>query len=387
MPVVVSRARLFDVCLPLVEPFALSGGTMRERRSLIVELSDSAGHIGYGESAPFEAPFYSAETRASARACLIDWLLPRVLGRPIAGPAELTEVLSDGIRGNRMARAGVETAWWDLWAAREGVALAELVTRRLAELGVSGPWGERRARIACGVALGIPEGGDLDRLVAQVRTACARGYHRVKLKVRPGWDVEPIRAAREAIAAGGWSVPLTADANGAYHPERHAGDLERLDGLGLLYLEQPFPEDALADLAVLGRRLGTPVCLDESLTSDDVARQVLALAGPRLWNLKIQRVGGLEEACRIYARAAGVGAELWAGTMPETGLGAQAMLALAGHGGFVYPSDLEPSDRWFAPGTDLVALTMASDGTMAVPTARPALVVADRATLCWQAER
>jgi O-succinylbenzoate synthase len=351
---------------------------MRERRSLVVELEDLDGARGYGESAPFEAPFYSSETTSSARACLVEWLLPRLVGRDVSDTQELAELLRDGIRGNEMAKAGVDTAWWDLAAARQGVPLATLVTRRLDALGVAPGLVERRDRIECGVALGIPEHGDLRALRHEVEAALLRGYRRIKLKVRPGWDVAAVRATREVMGGAYPEVPLTVDANGAYDLGTHQGALRGLDALGLLYIEQPLPGNMLWDLAELGRRIATPVCLDETLTSAAVGRQVLALDGPTVWNLKIQRVGGLEEACRIYALACEAGVRLWAGTMPETGLGAQAMLALACHAGFTYPSDLEPSDRWYPPGTDLVALEMDADGTMPVPSERPSLELAAR---------
>ena len=155
---VIRRARVYEVALPLRVPFAISGGVMTVRRSLIVELEDRSGTRGYGESAPFELPFYSAETISSARACLRDVLLPRVVGRVVGRPEDVLELLAEGVRGNRMARAGVETAWWDLVSRREGVALVDLVTQRLSELGVAGE-GIRRAReIPCGVAIGIPAG-------------------------------------------------------------------------------------------------------------------------------------------------------------------------------------------------------------------------------------
>ncbi len=366
----ISRARLYEVALPLREPFTISGGTLRVRRSLLVELEDADGARGYGESAPFEAPFYSSETTASARACLSEWLLPRVVAHPVSDSEALDRLLKDGIRGNQMARAGVETAWWDLVAARTGVSLVELVTQRLAALEVKAEWLERTDAIECGIAIGIPDTGDLDTLRRDVKRALDRGYRRVKLKVRPGWDIAPARAALEIIHAEGREVPLTVDANGAYELGRHDGELEHLDSLGVLYIEQPLAGDALWDLAALGRRCATAICLDESLASDGIARQILAMGGPTVWNLKLQRVGGLEEACRIYARATDAGVRLWAGTMPETGVGAQAMLALACHSGFVYPSDLEPSERWYPPDTDLIELRMTLEGTMPVPTER-----------------
>jgi O-succinylbenzoate synthase len=192
----------------------------------------------------------------------------------------------------------------------------------------------------------------------------------VKLKVRPGWDLEPVYIAREEMRRAGRDVPLWVDANGAYRLDRDDVALRALDGLDLLFIEQPLPPDAWWDSCELGRQLKTPICLDETIESDDMARQILSMRGPRIWNIKIQRVGGLEEACRIYARGVAAGVALWGGTMPETGLGAQAMLALGAHAGFVYPSDIEPSERWFEPGTDVVDLVMDAQGRMNVPAVR-----------------
>jgi len=369
--ITITRARLYEVALPLVEPFSLSGGTMEVRRSLIVELEDDAGHVGLGESAPFEAPFYSAETVTSAREMLLRHLLPRLLAEPCADPAQVHELLSRNVMGNQMAIAGAETAWWDLRAEREERALADLVTERLEQLGVPPEWRERRERVRCGIALGIPTNRIASEIKHAVTRAVERGYRRVKLKVVPEWDLEPIFAALDALERCEADIPLTVDANGSYRLQRDRDRLEQLGQLDLLYFEQPLPAGALWDLKVLAGRIATPICLDESLTSAEVARQVAEMGGPEIWNIKVQRVGGLEEACRIYAVAAKFGAKLWGGTMPETGVGAQAMLALGAHAGFVYPTDLEPSDRWYAPGADPIELTMDPDGTMLVPLERP----------------
>jgi O-succinylbenzoate synthase len=364
---VIRCARVYEVALPLRVPFAISGGIMTVRRSLIVELEDRSGTRGYGESAPFELPFYSAETISSAKACLRDVLLPRVVGRAVERPEDLPELLADGVRGNRMARAGVETAWWDLVSRREGVALVDLVTRWLSELGVAGEGIRRVQEIPCGVAIGIPAGENLGELEREVREAVRRGYRRVKLKVRPGWDHEPVAAAQGVLLSEGASLPLWIDANGAYDREAHGEDLTVLDDLGLAFIEQPFSEEALWDAMVQDRESRTPVCLDESLVSEGVARQVVEMGGPLIWNLKVQRLGGLEETCRVYALGLAAGARLWVGTMPETGVGAQAGLALAAHAGCVFPTDLEPSDRWYEPGTDVIDLTMSKSGTMRAP--------------------
>jgi O-succinylbenzoate synthase len=369
--IALTRARLYEVALPLVEPFRLSGGTIEVRRSLIVELEDEGGNVGLGESAPFEAPFYSAETVASAREMLLQHLLPRLLAESCAHPAQVHELLSRNVMGNQMAIAGAETAWWDLRAERERRALADLVTERLEQLGVPPEWRERRDRVRCGIALGIPAQRIADKIKNGVSRAVERGYRRVKLKVLPGWDLEPIYAAFDVLERMSADIPLTVDANGSYQLERDRDRLGQIGLLGLLYFEQPLPASALWDLKVLAERIDTPVCLDESLTSAEVARQVAEMEGPEVWNIKVQRVGGLEEACRIYAVAARCGAKLWGGTMPETGIGAQAMLALGAHAGFVYPTDIEPSERWYAAGTDPVELNMEPDGTMAVPSRRP----------------
>lgn len=367
---VVRRARLFEVAVPLREPFRISGGVLRERRSWIVSLEDEDGRVGFGEAAPFEAPFYSAETLVGARHSIVEWLLPRIVGNSVGDAAEVHDRLSDGIRGNETARAGVETACWDLRAAQSGCTQAELVTRRLAELGAPTTWLVRRDHVTCGVALGIPEDRSIDTLVSWTEASLARGYHRIKVKVRPDWDVAPVRAVLQVLEDWGEEVPVTVDANGAYHPERDAERLEELDQLDLLFIEQPFPPDGLWDMAELSHALATPICLDETLTSDDVARQVAAMNGPGVWNIKVQRVGGLEAACRIVMHAVAFDAHVWIGTMPETGLGAQTALALGCHSGFAYPSDLEPSERWYAPNADLIELEMDEEGRMPVPAER-----------------
>jgi len=355
--VLIERAELHELALPLREPFVISGGVMRERRSLVIVLHDAEGHTGYGESPPFELPFYSEETLAGARDLLVRVLVPRVVGREFSGPEAVDAALRVGIRGNPFARAGIETAAWDLEAARRGLGLAALLAERIGD--------PHAATIPCGVALGIPEDrkpGTLERAVAE---AVTQGYRRVKVKVAPGWDAEPVAAARRALAGTG--LPLTVDANGAYEWPLHESNLRALDDAELLYIEQPLAPDELVGHAELSHTLRTAVCVDESLRDARAARQIAALGGPRVWNLKVHRMGGLTEALRVHAEARRYGAALWGGTMPESGLGSQAALAMAAQRGFVYPSDLEPSTRWFGRNADVIKLTMARDGTMSVP--------------------
>ena len=353
----IERAELYELTLPLVEPFIISGGAVTERRSLVVALSDDRGHTGYGESPPFDLPFYSEETLASARDVIARVLLPRVQGRAFESPEAVDDALRENVRGNQFARAGVETAAWDLGANARGLGLAQLVAERL---GVA-PAGS----VVCGVALGIPADRDASTLARRVAEALKRGYRRVKIKVAPGWDSVAVRAARDAMA--NVDLPLTVDANGAYAWPEHERELRAMDDAGLLYIEQPLAPDELVGHAQLAHALHTPICLDETLRDASHARQVVHLEGPKIWNIKVHRVGGFAEVCRIYRVAQQYGAGLWAGTMPETGIGSQAALAVAALPGFVYPSDLEPSERWYGRNADVIKLTMGKDGRMAVP--------------------
>ncbi|HYT63410.1 MAG TPA: enolase C-terminal domain-like protein, partial [Gemmatimonadales bacterium] len=245
----IARAELFELALPLVEPFVISGGTIAERRSLIVALHDDAGHVGYGESPPFQLPFYSEETLASARD-LIEHTLPRVMGREFEGPLPeaVDTAVRDGVRGNWFARAGIETAAWDLEAHARATGLAMLLGERLG----AAPAGA----VDCGVALGIPPDRRGDVLTKWVYEAVQRGYRRVKIKVAPGWDSAAVDAARKGMA--GTSLPLTVDANGAYEWPRDEAALRTLDDAGLLYIEQPLHPDELVGHARLGETLRTP---------------------------------------------------------------------------------------------------------------------------------
>ena len=353
----IERIELYELTLPLLEPFIISGGTMTHRRSLVVMLFDDQGHRGVGESPPFELPFYSDETLAGARYMLEQVLLPRLLQSQPESWQSADGLLRSGVRGNRFARAAVDTAMWDLEAARQGTGLAQLLAAQLQV--------EAAPTIDCGVALGIPADRSLDTLQNWVEQALKRGYRRVKIKVAPGWDVLPVKAALQAMKGAG--LPLTVDANGAYEWPEHDHSLRDLDCHGLLYIEQPLAPDELVGHARLGRELRTPICVDETLHDARAARQIMELDGPRIWNIKVHRVGGLTEVCRIYPLARTYGAALWAGTMPESGIGSQAAIAAAALPGFIYPSDVEPSTRWFGRDADVIQLTMNAEGRMPVP--------------------
>jgi O-succinylbenzoate synthase len=357
--------RVRELTLPLLEPFQVSTGALRARRSWIVEI-ESGGAIGYGESAPNEEPFYSDETLGTVRTLYVELFLPRLVGREFASIDDFDAELRRGVRGNPFARAGLENAYWDLCCTRSGTPLADALAERLRGLGVPEEYCRPAARVESGVAVGIPEDGSPRTLARTIARHLEEGYRRVKIKIRPGWDVEACRAAR---AAAGDGFPLWTDANASFDIRRDFDALRAMDGFGLLFHEQPLDHRDLVDHSELANSIATPICLDESLESLRAAEAAFELESSRIWNIKVQRLGGICEATRIYRFAVEVGADLWGGTMPESGIGSQPILALAAFPGFVYPTDVEPSRRWFEPGRDPVEIEMARDGTIAVPRA------------------
>jgi O-succinylbenzoate synthase len=246
-----------------------------------------------------------------------------------------------------MAKAALESAWLDAESRATGTSLA----RRL---------GGTRPTVAAGVAVGLTSG--IPELLDEVGRRVAEGYRRVKLKIHPGWDVEPVAAVRDRF---GPDLLLQADANGSYR-RADASDLARLDAFDLLLIEQPLADDDLVGHAELAGKMTTPVCLDESITSAGAADTALALGACRVINIKPGRVGGLLEAVRIHDRCAGQGVPVWCGGMLETGVGRAANLALASLPNFSLPGDLSASGRWYRE--DITPpVSLEPDGTIAVP--------------------
>ena len=359
----IDAIRVRELRLPLRTPFRISGGVLLERRSWIVEI-DSDGVVGYGESAPNDEPFYSEETLGTARTLFEELYLPRLIGREFESIDAFDEELRRGVRGNPFARVGLENAYWDLCCRRSGVSLVEAINRRLESLGVDAAARTPAPSIDSGVAVGIPEDGRLDTLRRRVDEYLEEGYRRVKIKIRPDWSTEACRVVRRAAGDG---FPFWTDANAAFEIGRDIDTLRGMDEFGLLFHEQPLHHRDLVDHARLAKEIDTPICLDESLTSTRTGRAALELDASRIWNIKVQRVGGLCEATRIYKLAVDNGVKLWGGTMPESGIGAQPIIALAAFTAFVFPADVEPSDRWYEPGHDPVEIEMGRDGKIAVP--------------------
>ncbi|MCX7850259.1 MAG: o-succinylbenzoate synthase [Thermus sp.] len=320
------RLSLFLVELPLVAPFATSFGEERTKQAPLVSLT-ADGVMGWGECVAGSGPWYSWETVETARYVISEHIRPLLSSRKVfEHPSELPAALAP-IRGHGMAKAAVEAALWDLYARLQRKPLYQLL-------------GGVREAVPAGVSVGIQP--DIPSLLAAVEGYLAEGYQRIKLKIKPGWDVEPLRAVRERFP----DVLLSADANAAY-TLADLPTLRELDRFGLLMLEQPLHFEDLLEHAQLARELATPICLDESITSARRAREALALGACRIINVKPGRVGGLTEALEIHALALERGIPLWCGGMLETGIGRALNVHLATLPGFTLPHDISATKRYF----------------------------------------
>ncbi len=343
----IERIEIRRIELPYVAPFETSGWREYSNHSLIMRLF-AEGAEGWGESPVGSGPWYNEETQATAWVMAREILAPMLLEAEIGRPEDV-DALYERVRGNRMARSGLEFAAWDLFGKLEGRSLSAML-------------GGTRDRVAVGVSVGVQP--DIETLLRVVGGYVEAGYGRVKLKIKPGWDVEPTRAVREA-----WpDLKLQVDANSIYTLDQ-ADQLAQLDAFDLLLIEQPLAHDDIIDHAKLQRRLQTPICLDESIVSPEHARWALELQACRVINIKPSRVGGLTAARRIHDMCAEAGVPVWCGGMLETGIGRAANVALASLPNFSLPGDISASDRYFRRDVVRNPFTLNPDSTLSVPTA------------------
>jgi O-succinylbenzoate synthase len=342
----IDAVELVHVSMPLVAPFRTSFGTQTSRDVLLLRLRDSSGGQGWGECVAPNEPGYSSEYVAGADLVLRSHLLPPVLHAANVTAPSLAGLLA-GIPGHFTAKAALEMAVLDLELRAAGMSLATYL-------------GATRDRVPCGVSVGIQP--SIAELLDVVGGYLADGYLRIKLKIEPGWDIAPLRAVRERF---GDELPLQVDANSVYRPS-DLPHLLRLDEFGLLLVEQPFAETAVRAHVQLAGRLRTPVCLDETVTSAQVAADVITAGACSVVNIKPGRVGGYLEARRVHDVTAALGAGAWCGGMLETGLGRSANLAVAALPNCVFPGDTSASDRYFA--RDITAPFVLEEGHLRVPT-------------------
>lgn len=340
----IERITLTHVRIPLVEPFKISNGEVKEKDGIVVGLS-SEGMIGWGESSPMSGGFYSDDTPESVWDDLVGKLIPATIGKKPGSIEELNALL-DATEASPFAKAGLETAFWDLKAQQQ----REPLFRTL---------GGKKGSVESGLAVGIYP--TIGKLIAAIERYLKEGYKRVKIKVQPGWDIEPLLAVRGEFG----KIALMVDANCAY-TRSDLSHLHAFDDFDLMMIEQPLPKEDLEGHAQLQASIRTPVCIDESARDPATVQQAIAMKSCRIVNIKIQRVGGLHKAKEIHDLCAGAGIPVWGGTMPELGIGGAQTLHLATLPNVLYPTDVESSARWFVD--DIIEpLIEVRDGVITIP--------------------
>ena len=338
------RITLRQVRMPLVHFFETSFSRTYERNIILVEV-ESGGATGWGEVTVGENPFYNEEWTESAWLLLRDYVAPRVKGKELTA-AEVAP-LTAHIRGHRMARGGLEVAVWDLEARLAGVPLWRHIG------------GGARREIPCGVSIGIQD--SVEQLLEKIERELADGYQRIKIKIKPGWDVDVVRRVRERFP----SIKLMADANSAY-TLADAAHLRRLDDYYLMMIEQPLAHDDIIDHAELQDQLQTPICLDECIRSARHAAQAVKLHACGIINIKLGRVGGFAEARKVHDVAQAAGIPVWCGGMLEAGVGRAHNIALSTLPNFVPPGDVSASKRYWKRDIIQPEVETTAHGTIAI---------------------
>ena len=342
----VSGVELRWVNLPLVSPFRTAYGVEADRTALLLKVVTPDSE-GWGECVAMSTPQYYAEYIDDAVHVLQHYLIPLLNGNPDVTAAAIEGSADATVHGHQMAKAALQAAIMDAQLRAAGVSLASHLDAQ-------------RRTIPAGVSVGMM--GSVDQLLAAVAGYLDDRYQRIKLKIEPGWDIEPVRAVRQAF---GGDVPLQVDGNGAY-TQADLAHLAKLDEFGLLMIEQPFPEDDLLGHAMLTRLVRTPVCLDEPIVSVRAAVTAIELGAASIINIKPGRVGGLLESRRIHDACAARGVPVWIGGMLETGIGRAANIALAALPNCTFVGDVSASDRYFT--RDITPhFTIQPDGTIEVP--------------------
>src|SRR5215208_5642920 len=348
LTLLIQSIELREIRLPLIHFFETSFGRTTERRILLARLTDANGAEGWGECTAGEGPFYSDEWTDTAWATLHEFLGPMVLGRQIEKAAEVFPLMKP-VRGHRMAKATIETACWDLEAKNAGVPLWKHL-------------GGTRPEIACGVSIGIQD--TPDALLEKIRKEVDAGYQRIKIKIKPGWDLKIVERVRKEFP----DIRLMGDANSAYKLS-DVPLFQQLDGFNLMMLEQPLAHNDIFDHATLQRQIQTPVCLDESIHSPEDACHAISLESCKIINVKLGRVGGHAEAKRIEKVTRNNEMPIWCGGMLEAGIGRAHNIAMSTLAGFTLPGDVSASARYWAEDIIEPPVRVSARGTITAPDA------------------
>jgi len=336
---------LREIRMPLVTPFETSFGRVANRRMLLVE-TDIDGISGWGECVAGEGPFYAPETVETAWHILRDFIWPILKGREISAASEVWEMLAL-VRGHHMAKGAIEAAVWDAEAKRMGIPLWKLL-------------GGVRDEISCGVSIGIKE--TIEDLIATVERELAAGYQRIKIKIKPGHDIEPVERLRQRFPR----MRLMVDANSAYRLEDWP-HLKRLEAYYLMMIEQPLGWDDLYSHAELQRKLDTPICLDECIHTLEHTRAAIELGACRIVNIKLGRVGGYTPARQIHELCRSKQIPVWCGGMLESGIGRAHNIALSTLDNFSLPGDVTASRRYWVEDVIEPEVEVTPQGTIRVP--------------------
>ena len=353
-PITIDELKLHPVSIPLVEPLRTSFGVEADKVAVIVELTTSEGVTGWGESPVEIWPGYGAETVGTALHILPDFVFPKLLHRKIHSPTEVQAYLSP-IRGNLHAKAGVEMAAWDAMAKVNGFRFADLLSAHLPEGHTPRQWAQ------VGVSIGIQE--SIDETCGIIQKRLDQGYQRIKIKIKPDWDVSLVRGVREKFP----NISLMVDANSAYTLE-DIDHLKLLDEFQLMMIEQPLAYDDIFEHSQLQRYLSTPICLDESIKNISDLNVALEMKACGIVNLKPARVGGPTMSLEIYTTCVEQEIPIWIGGMLETGIGRAANVAFASLPGVTLPSDISATDRYFAEDITEPPFTLSKNARLAVPT-------------------
>ncbi len=342
----ISSVELREIRLPLIHFFETSFGRTTERRIVLVRVTDKDGAEGWGECTAGEGPFYSDEWVESAWPTMVQFLAPMVVGKTVDGAGQILQLMKP-VRGHRMAKAAIEIACWDLEAKKTAVPLWKHI-------------GGVRAEISCGVSIGIQN--TPEALMEKIETEVSAGYQRIKIKIKPGWDVNIVEQVRRKFPA----IRLMADANSAY-TLADISLFKALDQFDLMMIEQPLAHDDIFDHAELQKQISTPICLDESIRTTEDARHAIDMGSGRIVNVKLGRVGGHAQAKEVERVCRENAIPVWCGGMLESGIGRAHNIAMATLEGFSLPGDVSASARYWAEDIIEPAVMVSPEGTIAAP--------------------
>lgn len=346
LTLLIQSIELREIRLPLIHFFETSFGRTTERRIVLARVTDANGVEGWGECTAGEGPFYSDEWTDTAWTTLREFLAPMVIGKEVESAARVFSLMKP-VRGHRMAKATIETACWDLEAKNAGVPLWKHL-------------GGNRPEIACGVSIGIQDTPDI--LLEKIRKEVNAGYQRIKIKIKPGWDLKIVERVRKEFP----DIRLMGDANSAYKLS-DVSLFQQLDQFNLMMLEQPLAHDDIFDHAKLQRQIQTPICLDESIRSAEDATNAITLESCKIINVKLGRVGGHAEAKRIERIACENEIAIWCGGMLESGIGRAHNIAVSTLAAFTLPGDVSASARYWEEDIIDPPVKVSARGTIKPP--------------------